>query len=80
MTAIQPALVLSSLPLLTLAAFVSLEHFLNSRVPSTVEWPVDVYVQERRRRIQALNDRPIRTRPVEPPHERENAHESRSDS
>ena len=74
MTAIHLALVLGSLALL-----IPVGHFLNSCVPSTVEWPVDVYVEERRRWIQALNDRPARMRPVEPPHERENAHESRSD-
>ena len=34
MTAIQLALVLSGLPLLTLAAFILFGHFLNSRVPS----------------------------------------------
>ncbi len=79
MTTIQLALVFSTLPLLTLAVFISFGHFLNSCVLSTVEWPVDVYVEERRRWIQALNDRPARMRPVEPPHERENAHESRSD-
>ena len=80
MTAVEIALALSSLPLLTLVVFISFGRFLNACVPSTVKWPVDVYVEERRRWIQALNDRPARMRLVEPPHERENAHESRSDS
>ena len=58
MTAIQFAVILGGLPLLILTVLVSFGHFLNSRVPSTVEWPVDVYVRERRRWIHMLNDRP----------------------
>ena len=62
MTVVQLALVLGGLPLLTLAVFISFGCFLRPRVPSTVRWPVDVYVQERRRWVQALNDYPTRTR------------------
>ena len=62
MTAIQLAFVLSGLPLLTLTVFILFGRFSSSRVPSTVEWPMDVYVQERRRWVQALNDHPTRTR------------------
>ncbi len=78
MTGIQFALILGGLPLLTLAVLISFGRCLNSRVPSTVEWPVDVYVRERRRWVRARSTAVQQGRvPIEPPNER--TQESRSD-
>ena len=61
MTGIQLALALGILPLLILAVLVTAGRALQPRVLSKARWPVDVYVEERRRWVRSLNNRPTRT-------------------
>ena len=57
MTAMEAALVLGgSAALVMLAGLALLVVFRPSGVESDIDWPLDVYIEERRLRVQALND------------------------
>ena len=55
MTAIQEVLSTGGLVLLALAIVLWGRHR-NRRPPSTIEWPMDMYLAERRRWVKTLND------------------------
>ena len=55
MTAIQEVVNTGGLVLLALALVLWGRHR-NRRPPSTIEWPIDVYLEERRRWVKTLND------------------------
>ena len=56
MTAIQLAFSLGGGTLMSLVILLLFVRYRNCRVQSATEWPLDVYVEERRRWVKTLND------------------------